>query len=281
MQVAAHARLLAEHAVGLAALDRQDRVVDARIAAHHLERQLLVAGQHLGHDRVRRGAAAAGDDDRPLGVAQIIEAADVRLPAHPEHEIAAGGAADPGEFPQVVAGVGRADDRGERKSGAARHAERQPVRLGDAVEMIAQDDAAGALHVHRQEARLARNELAEEARDQPHLAVDAAARRLAGEQRHGLAAIEVLRARRAAMERREGEKNNSRERQAWAWSAWNDRIRICHCGGLVAASPIGTRSRAISCIHARGSSSPRPDEAGRPARSRPWWDRRRTAGSPI
>jgi hypothetical protein len=77
--------------------------------------------------------------------------------------------------------------------------------------MVAENDAAGTLHVHRQDARLARNELAEKAGDQAHLAVDAAARRLAGDERHRLAAIEVLRLRGAETGRGEGDGEDRRE----------------------------------------------------------------------
>jgi hypothetical protein len=48
---------LAEHAIRLAALDREDRVDDARIAAHDLDRQVLVLGKHLRHDRIGGGGA--------------------------------------------------------------------------------------------------------------------------------------------------------------------------------------------------------------------------------
>src|SRR4051812_225750 len=61
--------------------------------------------------------------------------------------------------------------------------------------MVAEDHAAGALQVARYNVGLARNVLAEEIRDQPHLAVDPASGRHSGEQRDRLAAVEILRLR--------------------------------------------------------------------------------------
>jgi hypothetical protein len=66
----------------------------------------------------------------------------------------------------------------------------QPHLLGHAVEVVAGDQPAGARHISRNERGLARNVAAEELRDQSHLPVDAAARRLAGEERDGLAPVD-------------------------------------------------------------------------------------------
>src|SRR5438128_108596 len=75
----------------------------------------------------------------------------------------------------------------EHETRAPRHAKRQGVRPGNTNEMIAEHHAAGARHVARNDGRSARNGLAQVVRDEPRLAVDAAPRRLAGEQRDGLA----------------------------------------------------------------------------------------------
>jgi hypothetical protein len=71
----------------------------------------------------------------------------------------------------------------------------RPSGLATPKEVIAEDHAAGARQVARHDRGFARNVLAEKLPDQAHLAVDAAARRLASKQRDALAAIEFLRTR--------------------------------------------------------------------------------------
>ena len=57
---------------------------------------------------------------------------------------------------EVVADALLRHDVAQQEAAASRHAERQPVGGGDVVEMIAEDDAAGALHVARDDRRIAR-----------------------------------------------------------------------------------------------------------------------------
>ena len=58
--------------------------------------------------------------------------------------------------------------------------------------MIAENEPAGARHVARHDAGRARDVPAVELRHQPHLGVDPAARRLAGEQCDRFAAVVIL-----------------------------------------------------------------------------------------
>src|SRR4051794_18278363 len=68
----------------------------------------------------------------------------------------------------------------EQESAASGHAKREAIGRRHVVEMVGEDDAAGALHVARHDGGLAWNVLRKEASQHPHLAVDAATGRKAG-----------------------------------------------------------------------------------------------------
>src|SRR5712691_11328538 len=95
------------------------------------------------------------------------------------------------ELPRVELGALLAEDLAQEQA-ADEVANGEPVGPGDLVEIVRRDEAARPRHVLDDDRRVARDVLAHVPRDRPRVSVEAAARREADHDAHGLALVEGL-----------------------------------------------------------------------------------------
>ena len=177
----------AEAAVDLALLHGVGDVVAAGIAQHQRD---LGAGQVLRQKREAPGIVQkAGRAERGLGLEQVGESLDRRrVPRHRDRDLAAGGA-DRVQAQRVVFARGRIEQRVDR-IGARHHADDRAVVRRGGVEMEDRGDAAGAGTVLDDDGGLARNVIAQMARQKARGDVVKPARRIADDELYVLALVE-------------------------------------------------------------------------------------------
>ena len=179
---------VAAAAVNLAALERDHDVAAARIAGHDLE---LRAEQVVGDRRIdHRGRARAGGADRDRFLLRVVDGAHAAFRPGDHDVVDVHHVADPVELAHVELDAGLPERLVGRRR-LAEHREHGAVLGRDLVEPVGGAAAAGARHVLCDHRRLAGDVLAEITREEFAIDVVAAARAIADDQAHGLAAIEV------------------------------------------------------------------------------------------
>ena len=184
---------MGKQAVDLAAFDRDDDFVEARIAGDGLDRPVFVLCKNARNDRIFRTRIERADHEFLPGGLEVRERSDARAPRDPERIGRTAGAAHIGKLCDVIVDALLRHHVAQEEPAAPRHAERKPVRCRNVIEMIGENDATRALHVARHNDRIARNIFCEIARQHTHFAVDAAAGRKARNDRERLAGVEILR----------------------------------------------------------------------------------------
>ncbi len=181
-----------EQCVDLAAIECNEHFAEARIAGHDLERPAFVRFQHARRDCVLGARIERPDHDRGARALEIGNRGDAGAPVDPQCVGGAAGAANVGEAREVVVDPLLRHHVAEQKAAASGHAEREAIGGRHIVEMVGEDDAAGALHIARHDAGLAWNVLRKEACKHPHLAVDSATGRKAGNDIDRLAREDII-----------------------------------------------------------------------------------------
>ena len=132
----------------------------ARVTADHFEAQTESVFEHA-RNIVSAAANAGGRTTRRLtGIADIVQSFIRRIRAHEEQKTAALRRADPGQFIPIVFHLAAADQLGEVQR-PANGAHRQSVLLGDVVDVIGGNHAAGTGHVLHEKVRITGNILAQ------------------------------------------------------------------------------------------------------------------------
>src|SRR5882724_4696803 len=181
-----------KQAVDLAALDRDDDLVEARIAGYSLDRPVFILGEHARDDSIFGARIERADHKLLLRGLEFRDRRNASAPRDPKRIGRTAGATDVGKLRDVVIDALLRHHIAQEESATPRHAEREGVRRRDIVEMIGKDDPARALHIARHDDGITRNIFGEVAREHTHFAVDAAAWRKTRNNRERLAGVEIL-----------------------------------------------------------------------------------------
>src|SRR5215510_2316063 len=161
------------------------------LAGNELDRQ---AERHLEDPRVGVRRAAGRDApelDRGLGGHPLLDRRDAARAGECADRVFLDRRADELELARVELDARLAEGLAQEEP-AVEMADREPVGLRDAIEMIRQNEAAGAGHVLDDERRIAGNVPAHVAREHSRVRIESAAGGEAHDQPDGLALVEGL-----------------------------------------------------------------------------------------
>src|SRR5262245_15121412 len=159
------------------------------IAEHGLESR----SEH-GVEQLREVVAlgrCAGRADRDLAALGVLDRSHAALAPGDAGRDVAVHASEPAEFLRVIARLYLAVER-LRHETWPRMRDHAAIARRDIVEVVEHDDAAGARHVLRHQHGLARNVLAEVARQEPQVEIVAGADAVANQHAHPLVLVETL-----------------------------------------------------------------------------------------